>query len=356
MLKDMLPGKLILANGDVFCGWRPKWQTQKIFGEVVFNTGMTGYEESFTDPSYSGQILTLTYPILGNYGVSDGKSWESYKIHLNGIICQNVYNTPSHHSKQYTLLQWLEKEQVPILTGVDTRALTKVIRNHGVINGALVFNDEIPNSFPDVMSEDLVAKVSCKEAKIYGSGSHKIILVDCGLKQNILQSLLKFNVTVKVVPFDYDYTNEDYAGVFLSNGPGDPKTCATTISILKKALQVNKPIYGICLGSQLMALAIGADTYKLIFGHRGQNQPCLELNTNKCYLTSQNHGYAINEKTLPDGWLINYRNINDDTVAGICHESRPFKSVQFHPESAPGPHDTLYFFKEFIDLVERASK
>jgi carbamoyl-phosphate synthase small subunit len=345
------PAKLALANGRIFEGLAPAWQSTNVFGEVVFNTGMTGYEETLTDPSYSGQILTFTYPILGNYGVADGTNFESKKIHTQGIICQTLFDNPSHHKQTQTFLDWLEKEQTPIITGIDTRELTKVIREHGVINGALVFNNKIPKKFGDAMATDWVKAVSRTEVETYGSGKYKIILVDCGTKQNIIRNLLQFDITLKVVPYNYDYSAEDFDGVFLSNGPGDPKLCKDTIKIVDLAMRQAKPVYGICLGSQLMGLAIGANTYKLKFGHRGQNQPCIELSSNKCYLTSQNHGYAVDEETIPEDWEVSFRHLNDKTVSGIAHKFLPFSAVQFHPESAPGPHDTFYFFEQFIDCV-----
>lgn len=351
MKSKLKSAQLVLENGAIFSGIAPSWQQDKVFGEVVFNTGMTGYEETLTDPSYSGQILTFTFPIIGNYGVSDGKVWESSHIHVQGVICQSTYNTPYHHEGVKSFLDWLEGERIPIILGVDTRELTKVIRSYGVIKGSMVFDGNIPEQFPDSAEINWVSKVSTKQVNIYGGGKYKIILVDCGSKENILRKLLKFDASIKVVPFDYDYTNEDYDGVFLSNGPGDPKQCVTTIMVLKKALSNDKPIYGICLGSQLMGLAVGADTYKLKFGHRGQNQPCMDLVKHKCYLTSQNHGYAVNEDTLPQDWMVSYRNLNDATVAGIMHKSKPFSAVQFHPEGAPGPHDTFYFFEQFFMAV-----
>ena len=348
----MVPGKLVLANGDTFHGIAPSWQKGVVFGEVVFNTGMTGYEETLTDPSYSGQIITFTYPILGNYGIAGTTNLESDKIHVEGLICQNVHTHADHYAKTQDFLDWLEENQTPILIGVDTRSLTKVIRKSGVISGAFVFGDDpTPKTFPDSMAINWVEKVSRKTTETFGSGKYKIILVDCGLKLNILNNLLKFDTTIKVVPFDYDYTKEEYDGVFLSNGPGDPKQCQDTIKILKHALTKDKPIYGICLGSQLMGLAVGADTYKLKFGHRGQNQPCIDVATKKCYLTSQNHGYAVDEKTLPSDWIISFKHLNDFTVSGIKHKVKPFAAVQFHPEAMPGPEDTFYFFEQFIELV-----
>ena len=360
---NLKPAKIVLENGDIFYGKAPDYQQNMVFGELVFNTGMTGYEETLTDPSYSGQILTFTYPIIGNYGVSDADTFESTKIHVKGIICQTIYtHKPQHYAANKSFLEWLHTENIPIIFDVDCKALTKVIRDYGVINGVMVFDgkreiDAQIQAIGQYADVHWVEQVSCKTPTIYGNGKYNIILVDCGYKKNILRNLLKFDVTVKIVPFNYDYTQEDYDGVFLYNGPGDPKACVETIDILKQALlQPNKPIYGICLGAQLMSLAIGANTYKLKFGHRGQNQPCLNLLDGRSYLTSQNHGYAVDEPTLPEDWLVSYRNLNDNTVAGIMHKSKPFAATQFHPEAAPGPHDTFYFFEQFLDSIKRLSK
>jgi carbamoyl-phosphate synthase small subunit len=353
MLKNFKSAKLILASGEVFSGFSPVWQDKNTFGEVVFNTGMTGYEETLTDPSYSGQILTFTYPILGNYGVGDRANWESTKIHVQGVVCETVYDNPTHYASIKTFLQWLEDENIPLITGVDTRELTRVIREHGVINGAIVFDNKKISKFGDVMETNWVKLVSRKEVEEYGSGKYKIVLVDGGAKQNIIRSLLHFDISLKIVPFDYDYSDETFDGVFLSNGPGDPKQCGDSVRILEKAMHKGKPIYGICLGSQLMGLAIGANTYKIKYGHRGQNQPCVEIDSGKCYLTSQNHGYAVDENTIPEDWVVSFRNLNDSTVAGIKHKFLPFASVQFHPEAAPGPHDSYCFFSQFVDAVRK---
>ena len=356
MLNNFKPAKLMLASGEVFSGFSPSWQETNTFGEVVFNTGMTGYEETLTDPSYSGQILTFTYPILGNYGVSDGSNWESSKIHVQGVVCETIFDDPTHYASTKTFLQWLETEKIPLITGVDTRELTRVIREHGVINGAIIFDDKKPSKFSDAMDTNWVKLVSRKQVEEHGSGKYKIILVDGGAKQNIIRSLLHFDISLKIVPFDYDYSADQFDGVFLSNGPGDPKQCIDTIRILEKVMQIAKPIYGICLGSQLMGLAIGANTYKIKYGHRGQNQPCIELDSGKCYLTSQNHGYAVDENTIPEDWMVSFRNLNDNTVAGIKHKFLPFASVQFHPEAAPGPHDSSCFFSQFIDAVQKTKE
>lgn len=344
---------LKLANGRVFEGLAPDWQTEHGYGEVVFNTGMTGYEETLTDPSYSGQILTFTYPILGNYGVSKGERWESAKIHTKGVICETLYDEPHHYSSVETFLAWLQKNNVPLICGVDTRELTKVIREYGVLSGVITTNPDLVPDFSDSMAVNWVDEVSLKEVEILGNGKHKVIMVDCGAKENIIRCLLNFDITLKRVPFDYDYSNEDYDGVMLSNGPGDPKQCQKTVEVLSKALKRDKPIFGICLGSQLMALAIGANTYKLKFGHRGHNQPCIDLKRDRCYLTSQNHSYAVDDTTLPEGWEVTFRHLNDNTVAGIAHTSGMYSAVQFHPEASSGPQDTFYLFEQFFARVSK---
>jgi carbamoyl-phosphate synthase small subunit len=248
-------------------------------------------------------------------------------------------------------LQWLEKEKVPLLCGVDTRALTKALRARGVLLGAIAQEKKKIDAFFDPNSTHLVAQVSRRKVEEFGSGKKKIIAVDCGMKENILRCLLKFPITVKRVPYDYDYTREHYDGLFISNGPGDPMQCTETIAILQKALQKDKPIFGICLGAQVLALSIGAKTFKLPYGHRGQNQPCQAEESRRCILTSQNHGYAIDETTLPEDWKVTYRNLNDLSVEGICHRVRPFFAVQFHPEASPGPHDAAYLFEQFYELL-----
>lgn len=338
--------RLQLSDGVNFRGFIPEGQKNTALGEVVFNTGMTGYVESLTDPSYAGQILVFTYPLIGNYGVRL-KMAESTKIQVNGVIVSEAAERWSHSHSDRSLLQWLKSEDIPILMGVDTRSLTKYLRTKGTMLGA------ISEKLVDLKTIKFKAPfISISKPVDYNSSrSKKIILVDCGTKANILRSLLKFPVHVKRVPFDYDYTLEDYDGVVVSNGPGDPADYQQSINVARKALLASKPFFGICLGSQIMGLAAGAKTYKLPFGHRGHNQPCQESTTKQCYITSQNHGYAVNDSKLPKDWRVSFRNLNDGSVEGIEHKTKPFFSVQFHPEACPGPTDTSWLFKKFYQLV-----
>jgi carbamoyl-phosphate synthase small subunit len=347
----LVPSRLVLQSGEIFEGASPEWSETSVFGEVVFSTGMMGYVESLTDPSYAGQILNFCFPLIGNYGVPDPKEWESPKIQARGVVLSEISPFCDHYQAVSTLDRWLKEQKIPYICGVDTRALTQCLRKQGVALGAIVRTPNPPHSFPDPNQEHLVALVSPKKTREYGKGKKKIIAVDCGMKENSIRNLLNFPVTVKRVPFNYDYTKEEFDGIFISNGPGDPVLCKETIAILQKALTMNKPIFGICLGAQLLALSIGAKTYKLLFGHRGQNQPCEDLLTGRCVLTSQNHGYAIDEKTLPSDWQVTFRNLNDFSVEGIQHQSRPIFAVQFHPEASPGPLDTLSLFEKFYQLL-----
>ena len=347
----LVPARIVLQNGEVYEGSSPDWSQEAAFGEVVFTTGMTGYVESLTDPSYAGQILTFTFPLIGNYGVPEEKWWESSKIHPCGVVLSEISAFCDHYQAVKTLASWLQEQKVPVICGVDTRALTKSLRIQGVSLGAITREKKKFHSFPDPNQTHLVSSVSTKNVREYGKGKKKIIAVDCGMKENIIRSLLEYPVRIKRVPFDYDYTKEDFDGVFISNGPGDPIMCKETVTILQKALKMKKPIFGICLGAQLLALSIGAKTYKLPHGHRGQNQPCEYLDNNRCFLTSQNHGYAIDEKTLPSDWEVTFRNLNDSSVEGIQHRSLPFFAVQFHPEATPGPVDTLWLFEKFYQLL-----
>lgn len=333
-------------------------------GEVVFNTGMTGYPETLTDPSYAGQILIFTYPLIGNYGVGGEckddngieKRFESSKIHIKGLVVTEYSENYSHWDAKKSLSDWLKKNKIPAITGIDTRALTQKIREHGTILGKIVSEDEpspekIKYYNPD--KDNLVEKVSIKKPKTYKKGKKTIICVDCGSKNNIIRNFLERNITVIRVPWNYDFISagHKFDGIFISNGPGDPAILTPLHENIKKAMKLKKPMFGICLGSQIMALASGAKTYKLKFGHRSQNQPCIDEDTGHCYITSQNHGFAVKEKTLKPGWKVWLRNANDKTVEGIKHKTLPFFSCQFHPEVTPGPTDTAKFFDDFLEML-----
>lgn len=349
---EMIPSRLILESGEIFEGLAPAWQRGRdCFAEVVFTTGMTGYVESLTDPSYAGQILTFTFPLIGNYGVPRQTLWESDTIRACGVILSQLSGAFSHYEATCSLLKWLEKERIPLLTQVDTRALTKHLRTKGTQLGVITHRKTKPKTFWDPNLTQLPATVSVQQPVLYGSGRKRVVAVDCGMKENILRCLLRFDVAVQRVPYDYDYTNEAYDGIFLSNGPGDPKLCVKTIRILQKALTAQKPLFGICLGAQLLALSVGASTFKLPFGHRGQNHPCIDNETGRCLLTSQNHGYAIEREGIPKDWKITHTHLNDNSVEGIAHRSLPFFAVQFHPEASPGPTDAMGLFDKFYQLL-----
>jgi carbamoyl-phosphate synthase small subunit len=345
--------QLVLKSGEIFYGHTPTALTKPAFGEVVFTTGMVGYVESLTDPSYAGQILVFTYPLIGNYGVSAKSTWESEKIHVRGVVVSEIALLASHHTAQQSIFDWLQSQSIPLLTAVDTRALTKCLREHGVLPGAIAPLNSKLTEFEDFEEVNWVEKVSINIPTIIGTGEKTIVAIDCGMKNNILRELQRYPVRIIRVPYDYDFTAEPFDGVFISNGPGDPARYQKTVEIIRKAMQLEKPIFGICLGTQLMALAAGAKTYKLPFGHRSHNQPCLHLPTQRSYLTSQNHGYAVAEQSLPSDWEVSFRHLNDQSVAGIQHRSLPFFSVQFHPEAAPGPEDTKWLFEQFYEAIQK---
>ena len=345
-------GKLILEDGSVFEG-TSFGANKNTAGEVVFSTGMMGYPESLTDPSYRGQILILTYPLIGNYGVPDKKYWESDGIKISGLIVSSYINTPSHFQSKMTLSAWLKKENVPALEITDTRFLTQEIRTRGTMLGKIVFKKDIEFYNPD--KENLVAQVSTKKIidlkPVSKNKTKTILLIDCGAKENIIRCLAKRSVRIIVVPWDFDPMSSTvkFDGIIISNGPGNPKKADKTILNIKKAIAQKIPILGICLGNQLLALAAGGDTQKLKFGHRSQNQPCLLEKSNRCYITTQNHGFAVSK--IPKGFRAWFTNANDSSNEGIIHEKLPFMSVQFHPEACPGPVDTAWIFDFFLKKI-----
>jgi carbamoyl-phosphate synthase small subunit len=368
---------LILEDGSEFSGWS-FGKANSVAGEVVFSTGMTGYPQSLTDPSFHGQILVSTYPLLGNYGVPVERKtlspyfdeygiplhFESGHIQASAFVVSENCEEPSHFACGSTLSAWLEKEQIPAICGVDTRAITKRLREEGVMRGKIIVEGHGDVDFASGDVYNPVAGVSCRELAVYtpktalmrtadGERLLRIALIDCGVKANILRCLLSRGVELVRVPWNYDMRELDYDGIFLSNGPGDPKTCGKTIASLRRAFSVKKPVFGICLGSQLMALAAGGDTYKLPYGHRSQNQPCADVETERCYITSQNHGYAVRAESLPLGWEPWFVNVNDGTIEGIRSTDGLFSAVQFHPEGCPGPRDTEFLIDRFLDQTRR---
>ncbi len=393
----MKEAKLILDDGTEFCGWSFGYEANAV-GEVVFNTAMTGYPESLTDPSYAGQILVTTYPLIGNYGAPETggeplpKFMESEKIHVKGLVVADYSEKYSHWNAKESLAEWLKREKIPAITGIDTRRLTKRLRECGVMRGRILISEELRvkneefatalGEHEDYGSINWVEQVSCKEVITYKpdptavanssfftlhSSFPRVVLVDCGVKANIIRCLVNRGVEVIRVPWDYDFNQLDFDGLFLSNGPGDPERCSKTVEHIRTFLNneelrikseefaaaAPRPLMGICLGNQLLARAAGAKTYKLKYGHRSHNQPVQLAGTTRCFITSQNHGYAVDASTLPADWEPLFVNMNDGSNEGIRHKTMPWFSAQFHPEACSGPTDTEWMFDEFVSRVNK---
>jgi len=346
-MKQNTLGKLVLSDGLEFSGKSFGYKAP-VAGEVVFATGMVGYPQAFTDPSFAGQILVMTYPLIGNYGVPHKKDWESEKIQISGLIVSSYNDTPSHAKSIMPLHTWLKQQKIPSLEIKDTRFITQLLRDKGAMLGKIIFDKDIP--FHDPNEDNLVASVSQKNVEEMGNGKKTIVLIDCGVKKNIAECLVKRDVRVITVPWDFDiFSLKKFDGIIISNGPGNPKMADKTIMTVKKALNSHIPTFGICLGNQILTLAAGGDTYKLKFGHRSQNQPCALEGTEKCFITTQNHGFAVGK--IPTGFKPWFVNANDNTNEGIIHNTLPFMSVQFHPEATPGPTDTEWLFDYFLKYV-----
>ena len=376
--KEMSNVTLVLSDGTTFHGKSFGYESP-VVGEVVFNTAMMGYPESLTDPSYAGQIMVLTYPLVGNYGVPpftfhDGLPdfMESDRIYATALVVSDYSQYYSHWNAKESLAEWLKREKVPGITGIDTRELTKVLREHGVMMGKIVF-DDAPDAgntgsaccdsiatgktdaapIEDYGSINWVERVSCKDIIRYNEGAgRKVVLVDCGVKANIIRCLVRRGIEVIRVPWNYDYTQMEFDGLFLANGPGDPDRCEEAVNVLRRQMSMSrKPICGICMGNQLLAKAAGATIYKLKYGHRSHNQPVREVGTNRCYVTSQNHGYAVDASRLGNDWRELFVNMNDGSNEGIRHQLNPWFSSQFHPEACSGPVDTEFMFDRFVDAL-----
>jgi carbamoyl-phosphate synthase small subunit len=357
--------KLVLEDGTEMQG-AAFGARRPVAGEVVFNTAMTGYVETLTDPSYKGQILVMTYPLVGNYGVPPKRTpgsielpYESSRIQVQGLIVQRYVDQHSHHAASRSLDAWLQEDDIPAVHGIDTRTLTRRLREHGTMRGWLVpdgskLEDAQQLAASVDMTKDVFRAVAPNEPIRYDGGDLKILAVDVGIKDNIIRSLLTRGASVIRAPWHAELGKlaEEADGIVIGNGPGDPKNLGPLVEQLRQLLgHFDKPIFGICLGNQILTLAAGGDTYKLPYGHRGVNQPVQDLLTRRCYITSQNHGYAVQDAALPPDWEPWFVNINDGTNEGVRSRIRPYFSVQFHPEANPGPKDTGFLFDDFLRLV-----
>ncbi|WP_102347357.1 carbamoyl phosphate synthase small subunit [Bacillus sp. Marseille-P3661] len=351
-----MKGYLALENGDSFEGnWIGHTPEQPLEGEVVFFTGMTGYQEVVTDPSFRGQIVVFTYPLIGNYGINES-DFESVIPHVSGVILSEYSLEGHHYESVKTFAEYLEKWNIPILANVDTRAVVRRIRNQGVMGGALVHSLEKANfeSYKSIEEKLLIKEVSTDKIETFGDGNYHVVLMDFGYKKSIVTSLNHVGCKVTVVPYDTSLETIQSLkpdGVMLSNGPGDPKQMMFHIPVIKEIIK-QYPTLGICLGHQLIGLSFGGNTKKLKFGHRGANQPVIDLLQKKVFMTSQNHTFVVDEDSLADtGFSVRYKNVNDGSVEGIIHSSLPIISVQFHPEAHPGPSDSVTIFNDFIGMM-----
>lgn len=356
-MKKRIKAQLILENGIILEGEHFGYPRSSS-GEIVFSTGMVGYPESLTDPSYYGQILVLTYPLIGNYGVHENtqqiigkRYWESDRVQVFGLIIGDLSVSYSHWNAERSLSEWMYQQKVPGISRIDTRALTRILREKGTMKGKIIVNsDDIPLFDPN--AENLIPYVSQKDIETIGSGEKKIALLDCGCKSSIIDEVAKRNAAVTRYPWDTDLSAIDADGYVISSGPGDPAQLAGVIEMLKRLIILEKPLLGICLGHQLLGLAAGGQTFKMRYGHRSQNQPVMNELTGKAYITSQNHGFVVDSSSLPKNWIPWFTNLNDKTNEGLRHAKLPILSSQFHPEASPGPQDTTFIFDDFMELIK----